>query len=70
MNERCIDAFYYAIGGIFFGIMLAIAWSFYISTQTNSVLIILVTTCISALLGFLFPQSIPHIFKACWNFLK
>lgn len=68
MDERLIQTFYYAIGGIFLGVMVAVAWSFYINTHTSSVNIILITAFISALYGFLFPNLVSHWFKAFWNF--
>jgi len=70
MDERLIQTFYYAIGGIFLGIMIAIAWSFHIDTYTSSVQIILITACVSALCGFLFPNLVPHWFKILWNFFS
>lgn len=68
MDERLIQTFYYAIAGIFLGIAIAITWSFHINSQTSSIQIILITTFISALCGFLFPKLIPHWFKAFWDF--
>ena len=40
MNDRLIQTFYYALGGVFLGAMIAIFWSFYVSTQTNTTQII------------------------------
>ncbi|OTG97223.1 hypothetical protein B9T30_14520 [Acinetobacter sp. ANC 4973] len=68
MDERLIQTFYYAIGGIFLGVMIALAWSFYIDTNTSSIQIVLITAFISAFYGFLFPHFVPHWFKAFWNF--
>jgi len=70
MDDRIIQAFYYAIGGIFLGIMLAITWSMHINSNTSSVMIILVTTAICSILGFLFPHSIQHWFKLFWNLFR
>ncbi|WP_067868111.1 hypothetical protein [Acinetobacter sp. SFB] len=70
MDDRVIQAFYYAIGGVFLGIMIAIFWSFHISTQTSSVQIIFTTTVLSALCGFLFPDLVSSWFKAWWNFFS
>ena len=68
MDERLIQTFYYAIGGIFLGVMIALAWSFYIDTNTSSIQIVLITAFISALCGFLFPNFVSHWFNAFWNF--
>lgn len=70
MDARLIQSFYYTVGGFFLGIMIALTWSFYINTHTSSLEIILITTSISALCGFLFPNSVPHWFKAFWNFFS
>lgn len=70
MDERLIQTFYYAMGGIFLGTMIAIAWSFHISTEISSTQIILITAGISALCGFLFPSLVSYWFRACWNFFK
>ncbi|PWB15308.1 hypothetical protein DCO44_06865 [Acinetobacter sp. AM] len=70
MDNRIIQAFYYAIGGIFLGIMLAFTWSMYINSSTSSVMIILMTTIISAIAGFLFPNSIQHGFRLFWNLFR
>ena len=70
MDDRIIHAFYYALGGFLLGIVIAIQWSYTIDTHMNSTLIIMVTTLSSAILGFLFPKSIAHIFKVFWNFFK
>ncbi|TCB82469.1 hypothetical protein E0H94_01220 [Acinetobacter sp. ANC 4173] len=70
MDNRIIQAFYYAIGGVFLGIMLAFMWSMHINSSTSSVVIILITTIISAIGGFLFPNSIQHGFKLLWNLFR
>ena len=70
INDRLIQTFYYALGGMFLGIMIAIFWSFYVSTYTNTVQIILITTLLSALCGFLFPNLAPYGFRAFWNFFR
>ena len=43
----------------FFGMMIAITWSFDVNTQTCAVLIIFVTSSMSTLDGFLFPNFAP-----------
>lgn len=70
MDDRLIQTFYYALGGIILGVSIAITWSFYINSQTSSILIIFITTCISALCGFLFPHLVAYWFKVFWNFFK
>lgn len=70
MDERLIQAFYYAAGGIFLGILIAIAWSYLIDSHTSPVRIIFITAFICGLLGFLFPKQIPHWFRALWNFFS
>lgn len=40
MNDRLIQTFYSAFGGVFLGVKIAIFWSFYVSTQTNTTQII------------------------------
>ncbi|SDY32170.1 hypothetical protein [Acinetobacter kyonggiensis] len=70
MDERLIQTFYYTLGGFLLGIVIAIQWSYAIDTHTNSILIIMITMLCSAILGFLFPKSIAHIFKVFWNFFK
>lgn len=70
MDDRVIQAFYGAIGGLILGIAIAINWSYVIDMHTRSILIILTTTLSSAILGFTFPKSIPRIFKIFWNFFK
>lgn len=70
MDDRLIQAFYYALGGIALGITLALAWSFHINSQTNAIHIILITTLISGFCGFLFPDLVPYWFKTVWNFLR
>lgn len=70
MDTRLIQSFYYAVGGFFLGIMIALTWSFYIDPHTSALKIIFITTFISALCGFLFPNSVPYWFKAFWNFFS
>ncbi len=70
MDDRVIQAFYGAIGGLILGIAIAINWSYFIDTHTSSALIIFIITISSAILGFIFPQSIPRIFKIFLNFFK
>ena len=70
INDRLIQTFYYALGGVFLGAMIAMFWSFYVSTQTNTVQIILITTLLSALCGFLFPNLAPYWFRVFWNFFR
>lgn len=70
MDERLIQAFYYAIGGLILGIAIAIKWSYFIDMHTNSALIIFITTISSAILGFLFPNSIKGLFMVLWNLFK
>ena len=70
MDERLIQAFYYAAGGIFLGILIAIAWSYAVDSHTSPVQIIFITALICGLLGFLFPKQIPHWFRALWNFFS
>jgi hypothetical protein len=70
MDDRVIQAFYYAIGGLVLGIAIAIKWSYFIDTHTNSALIIFITTISSAILGFLFPNSIKGLFIILWNFFR
>jgi small basic protein len=67
MDNRIIQAGYFAIAGLFLGIIVAITWSLYINSSTSSVLIILMTTTLYSLLGFVFPNSIQHGFKLFWN---
>ena len=70
INDRLIQTFYYALGGVFLGIMIAIFWSFYVSTYTNTVQIILITALLSALCGFLFSNLPPSWFRVFWNFFR
>ena len=70
MDERLIQAFYYAAGGIFLGILIAIAWSYAVDSHASPVQIIFITALICGLLGFLFPKQIPHWFRALWNFFS
>ena len=70
MDNRIIQAFYYAIGGIFLGILVAISWSLYINSHTSSVMIILTTTVLTSIAGFLFPNTIQHWFKLFWNLFR
>ncbi|TCB37628.1 hypothetical protein E0H82_01995 [Acinetobacter sp. ANC 4910] len=65
-----MQAFYSAIGAVLLGIMLTFTWSMYINSSTNSVMIILMTTIISAIADFLFPNFIQHGFKLFWNFFR
>lgn len=57
MNDRLIQTFYSAFGGVFLGVMIAIFWSFYVSTQTNTTQII--STPPFSTLQFLISQSNP-----------
>ncbi|NNH36290.1 hypothetical protein E0H83_09665 [Acinetobacter terrestris] len=70
MDDRVIQAFYGAIGGLILGIAIAINWSYAIDMHTRSILIILTTTLSSAILGFLFPNSIKGLFIILWNFFR
>lgn len=58
MNDRLIQTFYSAFGGVFLGVMIAIFWSFYVSTQTNTTQIISIPPPFSTL-QFLISQSSP-----------
>ena len=58
INDRLIQTFYYALGGMFLGVMIAIFWSFYVSTQTNTTQIISIPPPFSTL-QFLISQSNP-----------
>lgn len=69
MNDRLIQTFYSAFGGVFLGVMIAIFWSFYVSTQTNTTQIISIPP-LSALCSFLFPNLTPYGFRAFWNFFR
>ncbi|WP_216933872.1 MULTISPECIES: hypothetical protein [unclassified Acinetobacter] len=70
MDDRVIQAFYYALGGVILGIAIAINWSYFIDTHTSSILIISITTLSSAISGFLFPNCIKGLFMVLWNFFK
>ncbi len=70
MDERLIQAFYYVAGGIFLGILIAIAWSYAVDSHASPMQIIFITALICGFLGFLFPKQIPHWFKALWNFFS
>ncbi|TCB69012.1 hypothetical protein E0H87_03535 [Acinetobacter sp. ANC 4178] len=70
MDNRLIQAFYYAIGGFFLGVLVTIIWSLYINSNINTVMIILMTTIISTLGGFLFPRSIQYWFRLFWNLFR
>lgn len=70
MTDRSIQALFYALGGLLLGIVIAIKWSYFMDTHTSSVMIIFISSISSALLGFLFPNSIPQIFRAFWTLFK
>ncbi|ENU31276.1 hypothetical protein F991_00855 [Acinetobacter sp. CIP-A165] len=62
-----MTAFIYAIGGIFLGILIAITWALYVNPTSSSVIIILNTTLLCAILGFLIPNQIERLFIWLWK---
>ena len=70
LTDRFISALYCGLGGIFLGITVAIFCSYQVSTSTSSVKIIIITTLLCALFGFLAPHLAKNSFRILWNFFS
>lgn len=66
-NDRLIAVLYYSIGGVFLGLGLALFSSLYLGLETSSIKIVIFTIIACAVIGYLFPDMVAHIFKWVWK---
>lgn len=70
MQDRLISALIYTFAGVILGIGVAITWAFHVNPATSSILIIVNTDLLCAVLGFVFPNQIQRLFSWLWKFFS